>query len=301
TASLIHDFFKPSILEQLIDRRLALHGAPELDATFFGNEALIAQTALDWVARDAEASEEQIGAYYQANLERYTVPASAEVVQVEFSDENAAFAYRDALLEGADPTEAAAEVDAEVVDHGTVGEGQLEGPLDTALFATDAFEPLPGGPRTVSDVLVLERPVDPDEPVTAGPEVADEAAAAAADAADADAAEEAGDPAAEPALEARHVVLVAIRTPAETLPLEQVRSDVEQTVRSQERQRLQRAWLDDLREQVEVEIVSDELDAALDAPGEATPGSEAPVDGGDGVELELDVTDEADPEAAPID
>ncbi len=300
TASLIHDFFKPSILQQLVDQKLAARGASELGASFFGGDALVAQGALDWVARDAEASEERIEAYYQANLERYTVPASAEVLQVEFDDEDAAFAYREAILDGADPLDAAAEADAETVDHGSVERGELETPLDTALFDTDAFEALPSGPRSVSDVLVLETPVDPEAGTPAGPEVADEEAAAEADAADA-AEEGVGE---EPEVETRHVVLVALRVPAETLPLDQVRQDVESIVLSQERQRLQREWLDELRAGVEVEILDASLEADAGAPFETVPGAEdGALDDGATLDLEdaIDVDDaeEIDPLDGP--
>ncbi|MDZ7707096.1 MAG: peptidyl-prolyl cis-trans isomerase [Trueperaceae bacterium] len=160
TASLIAEFFKPSILEQLVDRELAVQGSEDLDATFFGTDALIAQSALNWIARDAEASESDIQAFYQANLDRYTVAASADVLRVDFGDAAAAAEYRDALLNGADPETAAENAGGEVDDVGVVRQGQMAAPLDTALFSTDAFEDLPDDPRAVSDVLVLDVPVE---------------------------------------------------------------------------------------------------------------------------------------------
>ncbi len=277
TASLIVEFFKPSILEQLVDRELAVQGSESLDATFFGSDALIAQSALDWVARDAEASESDIEAFYEANLDRYTVAASADVLRADFDDAAAAAAYRDALLNGADPEAAADEAGGEVEEVGVVRQGQLAPPLDTALFATDAFESLPDDPRSVSDVLVLEEPAQEEAPTdeeapadddAATDDAADDEAASDEAASDEAASDEAStDEAAEgdtatddagaaaEAAETTHVVLVALRTPQRVRPLEEVRTDVEETVLAQERQSLQREWLNELREEIPVETM----------------------------------------------
>ncbi|MDZ7800126.1 MAG: peptidyl-prolyl cis-trans isomerase [Trueperaceae bacterium] len=314
TASLISDFFKPSILEQLVDRRLAVRGASELDATFFGTDAQVAQMALDYVARDAEATEEDIEAYYQNNQDRYTVAASAEVVRGTFEDAEAARDFRTDVLAGTDPMEAASEEAVE--DLGEVGPGDLTSELDTALFETDAFEPLPDGERGVSDVLVVERPApSSDEEGQADPESqdgeeqetpdSDEDTPAQDDAAQDDAGQEEsaeGEPAAEEGQDAddeavaegdadaapeqadappetidEYVVLVAARTPERVRPLEEVRADVEQAVLAQERQRLQREWLEGLREDAEVEVLLESASQPRTAPsieGDQLPGGE---------------------------
>lgn len=307
TASLISDFFKPSILEQLVDRRLAVQGMSELDATFFGTDAQVAQLALNYVARDAEASEEDIEAYYQNNQDRYTVAASAEVVRGTFEDVEVARAFRTDVLAGTDPMEAAPEEAVE--DLGEVGPGDLTSELDTALFETDAFEPIPDGERGVSDVLVVERPAPtPEEEGRADPESTDpesqageaqetpdggEDAPAQDDAAQDEPAE--GEPAAEegqdedagtdtdadadapPETIDEYVVLVAARTPERVRPLEEVRADVEQAVLAQERQRMQREWLDGLREDAEVEVLLESPSQPQSAPsveGDQFPGGE---------------------------
>jgi parvulin-like peptidyl-prolyl isomerase len=322
TASLIADFFKPSILQQLVDRELAVQGAERLEATFFGSDALIAQSALDWVARDVEVEDAEIETFYQANLDRYTVPARADVLRVGFGDAEAATAYRRTLLDGAEPEAAAEEGGATVEDLGTVRQGQLDAPLDAALFQTEAFEPLPEDPRAVSDVLVLEEPAEeaatepatepePEVEAPAGDEPAGEAAAdedatgedgpgedVAADAEDGDAASgdpgsaadgpDGAEPADAPSSDAqpaptvtRHVVLVALRTPERVRPLSEVRADVEQTVRAQERQEAQREWLEGLREEIEVETLLASAPAA--PPQDAAGGEEAPsVEGSEG-------------------
>jgi parvulin-like peptidyl-prolyl isomerase len=300
TASLIADFFKPSILEQLVDRELAVQGADRLDATFFGSDALIAQSALDWVARDVEVEESEIEAFYQANLDRYTVPASADVLRVGFADAEAANAYRQTVLDGGEPEAAAEEAGATVEDLGVVRQGQLDAPLDAALFETEAFEPLPEDPRAVSDVLVIEEPVDEEPTEGEGEEAADqEPADGAADADEADEADEAeadaGEAPAEgeadaPAVTTRHLVLVALRTPERVRPLEEVRPDVEQTVLAQERQEAQRTWLEGLREDIEVETLlasapTTTPEVTVGGDSEAVPADEAegqPAADGDG-------------------
>jgi len=335
TASLIAEFFKPSILEQLVDRELAVQGSERLDATLFGSDALIAQSALTWVARDAEASESEIETFYESNLDRYTVPASADVLRVDFGDSAAAAAYRDALLNGAVPEAAAEEAGGELEDVGVVRQGELEAPLDTALFATDAFEDLPDDPRSVSDVLVLEAPVEEDAPAGEAPAtdeaVTDEAVtddattddattddvttddattddattdetesaqttddAAAPDSADdADASTEAD------AAATTNVVLVALRTPQRVRPLEDVRSDVEETVLAQERQSLQRDWLNELREEIPVETMlasaTPPADTPADTPADAVDGI---VDVAEGDAAESDGADGSDGDAS---
>lgn len=308
TASLISEFFKPSVLQQLVDRELAVQGARELDATFFGGDALVAQSALDWVARDAEASEEEIESFYESNQERYTVAASAEVRRAEFEDASAAREFRSELLDGATAEEAADRAGTAIDDLGTVSEGQLEPTLDTALFATDGFEPVPESSAEVSDLLVIDREVESAEEETVDEETADEEGAeeesAEGEAAEAGADAEAGvDDEAPPETEEVFVVLLAERTPERVRPLEEVRSDVEEAVLSQERQRLQREWLDGLRAETEVEVLLASADpteapGGPDGLGEPGESGEAEGSGGPGAAIDADAVLEEAGEAA---
>jgi len=264
TATLISDFFKPSILEQLVDGALAVQGAETLDATFFGTEDLIAQSALSFVARDAEADAAEVAAYYEANLERYTVPANADVLRVDFDSAGAATAYRSDLLSGTDPDAAAEAAGVSVSDLGVVTRGQLRSELDTSLFDTEAYTPLPSGVREVSDVLVLTEPTDP--PAEG---------------------EEASEPSTTMGEPEAYVVLVAVREAERVLPLDEVRSDVETMVLATERQELQRAWLDGLREDIKVDV------RLASAFGE----SDSVIVDSDGTIVEDVLDGEADPEA----
>ena len=180
-ADLIAQFFKPTILSQLIDREVAYLGAQDLDAEFVGPKALVAQEALAWVSRDVTASEEELRAYYDANQARFTVPAEADATLVTFDALEPATDFRSALLAGAEAQLAAEEFGGEVEDLGTVFEGDLQQALDAALFETEAFEPLPESEREVSDVLVTEEAAPAGEPESAADEGAVEEPGAAAD------------------------------------------------------------------------------------------------------------------------
>lgn len=306
TAELIATFFKPSILEQLIDRELAVQGAPTLDATFIGNDALIAQGALDWVARDAEATEDEIEAFYEANQDRYTVPASAQVVRFDFATAEEATAFRDAVLEGAEPLATATEAGATIDEVGTVRQGDLESALDTALFATDAFSDVPGDDREVSDVLVIETPVEADasEPAAVEGDAADAATPETTDAATTDATDDASASDAAPsetatneeaATESTFVVLLAERTPQRVRSLDEVRADAEAAVLSQQRLDLQRAWLADLRESIEVDnLIEPPLDESAPEDGAADEGAAPADDGGASADDAASETDEGD-------
>src|SRR5690606_4873248 len=244
TAELIVQLFRPAILQQLIDTELAYQGARSLGVDFVGSRAAIAQAALNYVARDATVTDEQVREYYEANAAAFTVGPEAVVTQVELASQEAAAAFRAEVLGGADVAAAAAEHGGEVVEHGRVLPGTLEADIDTALFGTDAFEPIAGSAAEVSDVLVIARPVEEEDDAAdaAGDEEADGAA---------DEADESDAPAEAPAAE-RYVVLVAERTPESVRPLEDVRAQVENAVRATNRQRLQEEWLASLREQIAV-------------------------------------------------
>lgn len=253
TAPLVALFFKPNRLAELIELELAYQGAKTLGQPFIGTKGQVAQAALAYVSRQATAAEEEIEAYYQANQSRFTVPARAVVTSYTFDEAAAATDFRSALL-------AASELDAEglaqlVEAHGgtaqafgTVSRGQLPAELDSAVFNTNAFEPLPGLPgRSVSDVLVVpEMIAGTNEAEVGAPEAAQDEEAEVAT----------------PEMIDRYVVLVAARAPERVRPLDEVRPQVEQAVLASSRLELQRLWLDALREQIPVvEKLSEPTDA----------------------------------------
>jgi parvulin-like peptidyl-prolyl isomerase len=236
TAFIISAFFKPAVLAQLVDQELALQGVPELGVPFVGPRSFVAQSALNYVTRDAEVDAEDIAAHYEQNRAQFTVPASAQALQVEVTTLDAAAAFRGGVLDGGDVEEVAERVGAEVIDLGLVVPGRLPGLLDLTLFGTDAFEPIPDSPWAVSDVLVLENgPTALPESVDVAAEAAEETAAVAPFAPD------------------RYVLLVADRRPERVRPLAEVRDQVESIVLQQERAELREAWIAELRETIPVE------------------------------------------------
>jgi len=322
TADLIVGLFKPTVLNQLIDTEVAYQSAGSLGQPFVGTRNGIAQAALNYVARDATASDADIEKYYSENQSQFTVSAEATVTKAEFSEEAPAEAFREALLAGDDVIAANETLGGTITELGRVKPGDLQTELDTALFGTDAFDDLPGGPLAVSDVLVLEEPVE----AAAGGDAADTAAdtaagadqapagdqAAGADATGADATSEGttaadataadagaaadtagdGEAAAAPVTTKNtYVVLVADRLPARVRPLADVRAQVEQAVLAQKRQAERSAWLDEQRAKIEI-VETSKPDLVL--PTDTAPGTGDAGGGGD-------TPPEPAPDAAPSD
>ncbi|UCH25928.1 MAG: peptidyl-prolyl cis-trans isomerase [Trueperaceae bacterium] len=256
SASLVAQFFKPNVLEQLIERELAYQGASQLDASFIGTRNQVVSSALAYVSREATATDEAVQAYYDANLQRFTIPAVAEVTRVTFDADDQAMAFRDAVLAGTEPATAAEAFSGELIDLGTVREGQLELELDVALFATDGFEALPEGEDEVSDILVLLESIEQDAAENQGEQDVAEGEAEASN-------EETAE--AEEVVTQReiYVVLVANRTPERQQSLEEVRATVDAAVLRTAEQELQDSWLQGLRE--EITVVNLMAEAARDA------------------------------------
>lgn len=287
-APIIVELFKPTILEQMVDRKLAYLGARRLDAEFVGTEEQVAEQALAFVSRDAEIDEAAVEEYYEANRRQFTVPAEADVTRVDFDSQASAEEFRSRLLDGSSAVEAAAEeAGGTVSDVGVVGQGELGEALDRALFSTDAFEPLPDSEREVSDVLVLQgepQPESAEEDVAGEPEdVAGEDVAPEDDAAEDLAAEDDAAAGADEVAEGEEtsrtqetfVVLVAERTPEQVRPLAEVRAQVEAAVLQAERARLEQEWLNGLREEIEVVNL---LAQAPDSEADAEAGTEADME-----------------------
>ncbi|MFA5551043.1 MAG: peptidyl-prolyl cis-trans isomerase [Trueperaceae bacterium] len=277
-ADLIVGLFKPTVQSQVIDTEVAFQAADSLGVPFIGTRAGVAQSALNFVGRDATATEAELLAYYETNLALFTLPGEAFTRRVDFDDQDAATAFRQALLSG-QGVEAA--VGAGVLtDLGLLRPGEADLEVDTALFGTQAFEPLPDGVHDVSDVLVFRVPVEPD------PEA--EAAEGA------DGVEEADD---DSVLREQFVVLVAERIPERVRAFEDVRSQVEASVLAQLRQAERADWLADRRSEADIvefsvagtefplntDTFSVEPDDAVDEAGSATDeaSEDASEDAGD--------------------
>lgn len=273
---LITDMLKPQILDQLIDQTAAYTGAASLDGRFFGTEAQVARQALNWVARDITLTDDEISAWYEDNIDRYTQVPQAQAVSFEFAAFDDAEAFREAVLAGTTPTDAAAELGIEPRDLGRVTPGSAETAIDAALFGTDAFSVIDASDREISDVLFIrgseeaeEAEITPEEtlatdteedaPATDVREAAAEAAAEVLGDEDSERVdgEISGDPleAEEdtPATADRYVVLVAARTPERVRPLSEVEDLVRDAALAEARAEAQVEWLEEVRAGLEVE------------------------------------------------
>jgi parvulin-like peptidyl-prolyl isomerase/nucleoid-associated protein YgaU len=294
---IITGLFKPTYLEQLIDREVAYQGSKQItDATFSGSKSQIAQQVLQYVSRDASATPEDLQKYYDENKDRFTIPASAVASRVDFTTQEAATAFRKAMTDGGE-LQASAEANGGIVaDLGTVQPGTLPTELDTALFGTDAFDPLPDSEETISDILVVQEPVAPD-PAATDPAATDPATEpAATDPA-------ATDPVAEPATKDTYVVLMGTRTPEELRSFETVKAQVETDVLGQQRSELQKTWLDGIKKTIPVEnLLAAATPPATEpatfetTPLESTPTETTPADATETPsETETTPTEEAAP------
>ena len=266
SAEIILNFFKPTVLEQIIERELADQGAAALDANFIGPPAGVAQSALGFVSRDAEATDTQIREYYDANQGRFTEGAVAVATRVNFSDEAAAGSFRQALLNNENVDRAAINVAAdaaggEVINLGPVAPGETQEVVDQALFNFESgdFAALNAASEVeVSGVLTLTQPADAQ---TGGSETG--GAETGGDTGDSETGGAGGPNAAQ-----TYVVLVATRIPERVRPLEEVRNQAREAVLANNREALRQAWLSGLREEITVENL------LVPAQGEATGGAE---------------------------
>ena len=273
-AQLITQLFKPSILESLINQALAVQGAQALDITPVGPEPTVAQSALEYVGRDAEVTDEEVQAYYDENLSRFTLPPRAVATQVTFESEAAANTFRQSLVTeglaeqdgaqtggvtgGAAPSPlqaAAAAASGTVQDLGVVTPGGLGAPLEAALFEAP-LTPVPDSARGVSDVVTLTQEVA----VTGGAETGGATGGATGGVQTVE----------------TYAVFLATRTPERVQPLAEVRPQVEEAVLEAERQSLRDAWLSGLREEIPVTNLLAEVSATTG--GAVTGGAETEIE-----------------------
>ena len=261
-AQLITQFFKPSILESLINQALAAQGAQALGISPIGPEPTVAQSALSYVGKDASASDADVQTYYDENLSRFTLPPRAVATQVTFDNQAAADAFRQSLTTqglaqqtgavtgGAQsggvsggvtggatesPLQAAASAAGGTVqDLGVVTPGGFTPELETALFE-GTLTPVPGSVRGVSDVVTTTEEVPAEVPATGGATGGVTGGAT-------------GGITGGTQTVPTYTVLLATRTPERVQPLTEVRPQIEQAVLQQKRQELRDTWLSDLRD-----------------------------------------------------
>ena len=252
SASLVTQFFKPAVLGQLIDTYVAYQGAQSLKLQLVGTRQMVAQAALNYVSRDAKATPDAMQKYYDSNTSSFTIAAEAEATRVDFTSKAGAEAFRSAMLQGK-ALDATAKADSGTVkDLGTVKPGDLVTELDTALFKTDAFSPLPSSQQGISDVLVLSQPAKTGSSSTTG-STSNGAAASSSSSSSSSSSGAAGSSASPPKTVDTYVVLLAVRTPQRTRTFNEVKDQVRAAVLSNQQQQLRTDWLDKLKKQIKVE------------------------------------------------
>lgn len=268
-AEIIASSVKPNVLTQLIDEELAYQGAQTLDAPFVGTRAAVAQSALGYVGRDAEATDAQVRAYYQENRATFTEAASALTTRVNFPDADSARSFREALL-GADTVDtealsiAAEAAGGNVQELGNVAPGSQAEVIDAALFNfQNGMEALGESGLDISEVLSVTPPA-------AG---AQSGGAASGGVASGGAGSGGASGGAGAAPQRQFVVLFATRTPERVRPLSEVRTVAEQGATQQQQTQAQQAWLGGLREEIPVEnLLAAQAAAAGALGGEAQSG-----------------------------
>ncbi|MEJ2666169.1 MAG: peptidyl-prolyl cis-trans isomerase [Deinococcales bacterium] len=262
SATLVTQFFKPAVLGQMIDTYVAYEGAQKLGLPLVGTKQMVAQAALNYVSRDAKATADAMKKYYDSNKSSFTIPAEADATRVDFTKKSAAEAFRSALIAGKDLTTAAKADNGTVKDLGTVQPGDLVTELDTALFKTDAFTPLPNSKRGVTDVLVVTKTVNKKgsgtstsggtASSTTTSSSTSSTSTSSTSTSSANAGGEAGN-ASKQQTETSYVVMVAVRTPQRTRTFAEVKDQVEQAVLSSQQQLLRNDWLNKAKKQVTIE------------------------------------------------
>ncbi|HKI58771.1 MAG TPA: peptidyl-prolyl cis-trans isomerase [Trueperaceae bacterium] len=315
SASLVTQFFKPAVLGQMIDTYVAYQGAQQLGLDLVGTKQMVAQAAMNYVSRDAKATQDAMQKYYDSNTSSFTISAEAVATRVDFAKKADAEAFRKALLNG-QALDAAAKADSGTVkDLGTVQPGDLVTELDAALFKTNAFTPLPNSKRGVTDVLVLTQPVSNQNQANGGSSGSGSANGAGSGASSSGSSGqntggEAGTGSTQqPKTTSSYVVMVAIRTPQRTRSFAEVKDQVQQAVLANRQQQLRSDWLDKMKQQITVENdlskVQQQMQAKLKAqqqssssgagsngsaggasggtsPGGSTPGGSTPGTGSSG-------------------
>ena len=271
-SEIITSTIRPNVLEGLIDEELAFQGAGELDGTFVGPRAAVAQSALGYVSRDAQATDAQIRTYYQENEAEYTEPPSALTTRVNFPDAASARDFRRTLT-GAEVVDTRAinlvaeASDGTVIDVGEVSPGAQPEAIDAALFnfgaaSAGGMVALEGSGLDISGVLTVEAPAAGAQSggALSGGALSGGAASGGAGGADAP--------------QKQFVVLIAARTPPRLSPLSEVREQVEQAATQQQQNEARTTWLAGLRESIPVENLL-AADLAADAQNGAQSGGQS--------------------------
>lgn len=150
----INQFFKPQVLDGLVNQRVAELASKKIKQPFFGSRPDIVNQVQAYAARDVKITEGDIEKYYKQNIANYTIKGSADVTEAIFDDRKTALDFRAAFSNGAsDFNLTASQFRGTASEFGPVQEGdsKLSPLLEAAVFKSGRLSPINDG--SVSDVL----------------------------------------------------------------------------------------------------------------------------------------------------
>ncbi|PYE53362.1 peptidylprolyl isomerase [Deinococcus yavapaiensis] len=152
----INGFFKPSVVQSLIEQYAAPTIVKNLKVPLAGSRGELLQGLQAYGARDVKVTDAEIRAEYEKQKANYATPASANVSEAVFADRAKATAFRDSLIGKSVTTftTLASKAGGTVAERGAVtqGDGKLGTEIDAAVFGAKAK--LAGvGEGSVTDVV----------------------------------------------------------------------------------------------------------------------------------------------------
>lgn len=138
----INSFFKPSVVQSLIEQYAAPAIVKDLKIPLVGSRGELLQGLQAYGSRDVKVTDAEIRAEYEKQKANFASPASATVSEAVFADRAKAAAFRDSLVGKSvtDFTALASKAGGTVSERGAVtqGDGKLGAETDTAVFGATA-------------------------------------------------------------------------------------------------------------------------------------------------------------------
>ncbi|WP_183984929.1 peptidyl-prolyl cis-trans isomerase [Deinobacterium chartae] len=152
--SFVNQFFKPQVLDGLINQRVAAQLAREEKRPFEGSRAEVLASYQLWATRDVKPTEAEIRAFYEQNKDQFTVKGSADLTTATFKDRKSASDFLTSYA--ANPgnfTQAAAKARGTVNEIGKFEEGdeRVNPVFQKAVLESGRLKP--AGDGSLSDVL----------------------------------------------------------------------------------------------------------------------------------------------------
>ncbi len=235
-------FFLPSTVDQLITQDLLLEQVKASGKPFIGTRGQKAQDVQLWKTKDITVTPDEVKKYYQENIARFTIPASAQVDVVSFNDKETADKFREKLIAGNPLKELAKGLGGKLQEMGVVSAGKLPPLVNKLVFESDAAF-AKAGDWQVSEVI--EVPGEKNQ-------------------------------------KTYQVVLVKDKKDAVTKSFEEVKSEAEQLALAAKRAKAAADWISELKKQAKIENKIEDVIKELTPKKEQPATQSAPSGGGEG-------------------